>query len=136
MYLGGPESDHPCAVAMLSSIDHFDGTAADLMDLLKQDKPPKDWPKSGRAVTTLLRRHAPALRRAGWSVTDDGGRNHQNAVRWALRRPEIARNSSSRDSQTRANGVGRESASQKYGPGKDDWIPVEDSEIALREAEL
>jgi hypothetical protein len=38
-------------------------------------------------VTTLLRRHAPALRELGWTVYDDGGRNKENATHWTVEPP-------------------------------------------------
>lgn len=49
---------------------------------------PKDWPRSGRDVTSILRRHAPALRALGWEVEDDGGHNHRNIVLWTIAPPE------------------------------------------------
>lgn len=50
----------------------------------KDWRKPKDWPRNARAVTTLLRRHAPALRRLGWTVYDDGGHNKENATHWTV----------------------------------------------------
>lgn len=48
---------------------------------------PKEWPKNGRDVTGLLRRHAPALRNLGWAIEDDGARNHRNVLRWTIYPP-------------------------------------------------
>lgn len=48
---------------------------------------PKDWPKNGRDVTALLRRHAPALRSLGWAIEDDGARNHRNVLLWTVYPP-------------------------------------------------
>ncbi|WP_396905683.1 ATP-binding protein [Mycolicibacterium phlei] len=48
---------------------------------------PKEWPKNGRDVTALLRRHAPALRSLGWAIEDDGGRNHRNVLLWTVYPP-------------------------------------------------
>jgi hypothetical protein len=45
---------------------------------------PKDWPKNGRDVTAILRRHAPALRSLGWAIEDDGARNHRNVLLWTI----------------------------------------------------
>ncbi|AWT57017.1 hypothetical protein [Mycolicibacterium smegmatis] len=48
---------------------------------------PKEWPKNGRDVTALLRRHAPALRSLGWTIEDDGARNHRNVLLWTVYPP-------------------------------------------------
>jgi hypothetical protein len=48
---------------------------------------PKEWPRNGRDVTTILRRHGPALRALGWQVDDDGGRNHRNVLLWTIEPP-------------------------------------------------
>ncbi|BBZ64032.1 hypothetical protein [Mycolicibacterium sp. GESEQ-9] len=48
---------------------------------------PRDWPKNGRDVSGLLRRHAPALRTLGWVVEDDGARNHRNVLQWTIYPP-------------------------------------------------
>jgi hypothetical protein len=48
---------------------------------------PKEWPKNGRDVTSLLRRHAPALRNLGWAIEDDGARNHRNVLLWTIYPP-------------------------------------------------
>jgi hypothetical protein len=53
----------------------------------KEWRRPKDWPRSARAVTGLLRRHAPALRQTGWTVNDDGGHNKDGVTRWTLTPP-------------------------------------------------
>lgn len=107
----------------------FSGTSGDLLDHLTPERPPKGWPATARAVTTRLRRHAPSLRKAGWSVSDDGGHNHRNAVVWTLAPPphhESACNSDSQDSQdshARSESAGREPASVASlvcGPSQDD----------------
>lgn len=49
---------------------------------------PKEWPKNGRDVTAILRRHAPALRSLGWSIEDDGARNHRNVLLWTISPPQ------------------------------------------------
>ena len=93
----------------------FTGTSAELLAHLTLEKPPKGWPSNARAVTQRLHRHAPALRKAGWKVTNDDGRNKNHAVVWTLtppcRRPDIVGNSSSSDSLTRQNRTDGESAS-------------------------
>lgn len=48
---------------------------------------PKEWPRNGRDVTSLLRRHAPALRKLGWVIEDDGARNHRNVLQWTIYPP-------------------------------------------------
>ncbi|OFJ55112.1 ATP-binding protein [Mycolicibacterium grossiae] len=48
---------------------------------------PKEWPRNGRDVTSLLRRHAPALRKLGWVIEDDGARNHRNVLLWTIYPP-------------------------------------------------
>jgi hypothetical protein len=49
---------------------------------------PREWPKNGRDVTTILRRHAPALRSLGWAIEDDGARNHRNVLLWTICPPQ------------------------------------------------
>ena len=49
---------------------------------------PADWPKKARTVTTRLNKSAPALRRMGWHVSNDGGNNHGNTTLWTIRPPE------------------------------------------------
>jgi hypothetical protein len=49
---------------------------------------PKEWPKNGRDVTAILRRHAPALRSLGWAIEDDGARNHRNILLWTISPPQ------------------------------------------------
>lgn len=66
----------------------FAGTSADLMALTPSpDRPPKEWPVSARAVTSLLTRQGPLMRRAGWTV-DRLPTGHDNAVRWAIAAPD------------------------------------------------
>lgn len=48
---------------------------------------PKEWPRNGRDVTAVLRRHAPALRSLGWAIEDDGARNHRNVLLWTIYPP-------------------------------------------------
>lgn len=60
---------------------------AELTPEAKDWRKPREWPRNARAVTTLLRRHAPALRALGWTVFDDGGRNKENATHWTVGPP-------------------------------------------------
>jgi hypothetical protein len=67
----------------------FDGTSAKLLELLKPSddaRPPKDWPKDGRAVTTLLHKIAPALRKLGWTFAE-GQDSHTKLIRWTISPP-------------------------------------------------
>ncbi|MGO9079904.1 MAG: hypothetical protein ACLQDY_12800 [Streptosporangiaceae bacterium] len=64
----------------------FDGTSAKLLELLTPPgdaRPPKDWPKDGRAVTTRLHRIAPALRKLGWTFTEERD-SHTKLITWEL----------------------------------------------------
>ncbi len=77
--------------------EHFTAegmTSAEILAALTPDdkdwRRPRDWPKSSRAVTTLITRHAPALRAVGWTVDSDA-RNKDKVARWTITRPEIAR---------------------------------------------
>lgn len=51
-------------------------------------RPKKGWPKSARAVTGLLTRHAPAMRAQGWQIDNDEGRSKDKVTRWTIRPPE------------------------------------------------
>ncbi|MGB0972735.1 MAG: ATP-binding protein [Mycobacterium sp.] len=53
-----------------------------------QVRRPKEWPKNGREVTAILRRHAPALRSLEWVIEDDGARNHRNVLLWTIYPPQ------------------------------------------------
>jgi hypothetical protein len=86
----------PFIARMMQTIDEdFTGTAAELLAQVTpaEDRPPKGWPGNARAVTGLLKRHAPALRKVCWVVEDLGNRNEAGVTRWSIR-PEIARNPS------------------------------------------
>ena len=113
-----------CFILVVMDIpDHFDGTAAELLGKVTPDRPPRNWPKSPRAVTTLLKRHAPAMRKSGWKIENDAGHNKSNALRWALSPPEKGRNSSSPGSLPRQNDEEASVASvasDKYGPSQDE----------------
>lgn len=72
-------------MAALMELASFEGTAAELYRRLAPEKEkPEGWPRNARAVTQLLRRMAPSLRRVGWVVADDGGNNHRKILRWSL----------------------------------------------------
>jgi hypothetical protein len=68
----------------------FEGTAAALLDEVTPDddkRRPKDWPANARAVTQRLRRQAPAMRKAGWTIDEDSGKNKAGVVQWTIACP-------------------------------------------------
>jgi hypothetical protein len=84
----------------------FTGTSREVLALVAPSdekwRPPKGWPATARTVTTKLHKQAPVMRKAGWAVSDDGGANHDNAVRWTITpQPEMVGKSDSPDSLTR-----------------------------------
>lgn len=76
---------------ILSIPDSFQGTSAELLTKVtpKEEnwRAPKGWPGNARAVTQKLHRQAPVMRKAGWTVEDDEGRNKDKTVRWTIARP-------------------------------------------------
>ncbi len=71
--------------------EEFIGTSAELLAEVTTERPPRGWPKDPREVTTRLKRHGPALRKAGWRVENDGAHNKGKALKWTLTPPEIDR---------------------------------------------
>ncbi len=64
--------------------------AAELLGLLEPpdgSRAPRDWPKDGRALTAVLRRRGPALRRLGWTVDDLGRGGKARVVRFRIAPP-------------------------------------------------
>ncbi len=98
----------------LQRLESFEGTASELLERVSIERPPKEWPKNARAVTTLLRRQAPVMRKAGWAIQDDGGKNKSNTAIWQIRPPqhEIVRIYSSPSSPTSPEWKKGELASQ------------------------
>ena len=123
-------------IVALGKLGHFEGTSAELRDKVTPDKPPKGWPADARVVTQRLRRQAPVMRKAGWTVEDDGGQNHRKAVKWKIAapgdHPEKARKpdpQDPQDPQARKNGADcgfAGVAGHEYGPPQDDYAPRED----------
>jgi hypothetical protein len=74
-------------VVAISALGRFEGTAADLLAAVRVDKPPREWPTSARSVTQRLRRQAPVMRKAGWTVVDDDGHNKSKVIRWTIVAP-------------------------------------------------
>lgn len=93
----------PFILALTETLDSsFEGSSAELLDRVTPAadgwRPPKSWPRNARAVTRVMRLHAEALRKAGWGVSDDAGRNKGNAVTWSVHQPEKVSESPSSNS--------------------------------------
>jgi len=76
-------------ILAVMELQQFEGTSAELLQRVIPDKPPRGWPRNPRAVTTRLRRHAPAMARTGWRVFSDDGQNHDKVIRWSIASPVI-----------------------------------------------
>ena len=101
--------DHPFIAKLVEMKQSFEWrTSADILYALTPDDktwhPPRGWPASAQAVTGQLTRHAPALRAQGWEISEDGGHNHRNVLRWTILPPERPGTAASRSSQTSLNG--------------------------------
>ncbi len=81
----------PFMARLIEQITYFHGTSATLHARIMPDTrngfSGKDWPKGARQVTTLLRRNAPALRSAGWTVEQDGN-DRENKLLWQIKAPQ------------------------------------------------
>ncbi len=83
----------------------FTGTATEL--LVRVPSPAdgrtrKGWPTTARQVTQVLKRQAPTMRKAGWTIHDDGGANHDKVLRWTITppaRPEMVSDGHPQDPQ-------------------------------------
>lgn len=78
--------------AMVSALTTtFEGTAAELLAHVTPTtdgwRRPTDWPKNPQQVSGRLRRNAPALRKSGWLVEDDGARNRDGVKVWRVTPP-------------------------------------------------
>jgi hypothetical protein len=51
-----------------------------------EKRKPKGWPANARSLTTLLKRQAPLMRRAGWTVTNEPA-GHANVLTWTIAVP-------------------------------------------------
>lgn len=119
----------------------FKGTSAELLELVPTpERPPKGWPANARALTTILRRQAPPMRKAGWVITDDGAANKDGVTIWTIARPEKARNPSPPsppDPPTGPGGGEAGKAGNEYGPSQgDDDAAVDRLGAAFLGAEL
>lgn len=79
----------PFIAAMLSTITvPFTGTSAELLDLVPApDRVPKGWPSTSRQVTSTLKRQAPTMRKAAWTVENDNAENHDKVLVWTISPP-------------------------------------------------
>ncbi|MFC9894223.1 ATP-binding protein [Nocardia sp. NPDC127579] len=82
----------PFVVALRDRLaDAFTGTAAELRSLVtptdERWRAPSGWPRDARAVSSVLRRNAPGLRAAGWTLEDLGRGGRNKTVRWQLSPP-------------------------------------------------
>ncbi len=81
---------NPFIAAITTHVNQpWSGPASELYTALTphDEAPPKGWPTNARAVTGLLRRWAPVLRKVGWTIDDDGAHNKRNVAIWALQPP-------------------------------------------------
>jgi len=81
----------PVLVALTSTISTpWEGVALDLLTAvtasLGDSRPPKGWPSGARALTTLLKRRAPSLRRLGWTVEQSDNRTNRGPL-WTIHPP-------------------------------------------------
>ena len=82
-------SGDPFVLMLVSVISEpFHGTAAELLQAAQSSVPggavPRSWPTNPRDVTFKLRRWAPVLRKVGWRLDDDNGRNHEKIAKWTI----------------------------------------------------
>jgi hypothetical protein len=109
-------SADPFIAAMAETRVDFHGKSADLLIKVTPNeqgwRPPRNWPKDPRMVTSLLRRNAPAMRKVGWIVEEDEDLHNNHAI-WTVISPEIGRKSGSQDSQDSQNS---QETGEKSGP--------------------
>ena len=117
----------PFTSLMLTTITTFEGSAAELLEEVTPTvqgwRVPRDWPRNARAVTTLLKRDAPALRKNGWQVDDLGSNNEEHATTWRLTHPEkvgISTSSTSLSRESDELDELHEVTSHEYGQSQDE----------------
>lgn len=64
----------------MESCSDLGGTAGDLLGILSPEKPPRDWPKNGQAMTGRLKRIRPALLGGGIEVGIPDRRTNKGRV--------------------------------------------------------
>jgi hypothetical protein len=62
------DSDSVCLAIIAAITAPWEGSAAELLKLLTEEKPPRDWPANPQAMGGRLLRAAPTLRALGWTV--------------------------------------------------------------------
>jgi hypothetical protein len=86
-------SSDPFLAAMDEAQPEFFGKASDLLHQMTPTtvgwRPPRGWPRDARHVTSILKRNAPALRKAGWVIEDE--QDAHRFVLWLVTHPEKAR---------------------------------------------
>lgn len=97
-------SADPFVAQLMESITgEFDGTAAQILQYVEDQarknsttafwNKPKAWPSSGKTVTGILTRNAPALRECGWYVNGEGTTREKTKL-WVIRSPKESGNGS------------------------------------------
>lgn len=88
------DADPVLAAIKREIFEPWEGPAGDLLLLItptaERWRPPKGWPKDARALTGILRRRAPSLRRLGWTADDLGRGGRGKVVRFRLIPPSPA----------------------------------------------
>jgi hypothetical protein len=82
----------PVLIAITDAImEPFAGTSAQLLAAItpatNKWRPPKGWPASARALTAVLHRQAPTLRRLGWKIEELVKDSRARALRFQLNPP-------------------------------------------------
>jgi len=107
----------------------FHGTAAELLELLTPDehsgRMPREWPSNPRALSGLLKRHSPALRRLGWQVSSHED-PHDKVLRWSLQPPDVTRD---RSGSTPATPAETRTSAGVAGIAGDDHAGSQDDEL-------
>ncbi|WP_432571182.1 ATP-binding protein [Kineococcus sp. SYSU DK005] len=103
----------PVLAALVDSITTpWTGTSSELLHAITPTtdgwRPDRAWPKNARALSGLLRRRAPSLRKVGWVVDELGRGGHDKALRFYLAPP-------SGDAGNAGNDSGRLSAGNSAG---------------------
>jgi len=86
-------SSDPVLTALTDAIRApWTGTAAELLEAITPRldgwRAGRDWPKNARALTGLLRRRAPSLRKVGWAFDDLGRGGKDSVVRFYVAPPK------------------------------------------------
>ena len=129
-------SSDPFIAAMTEARIDFHGKSADLLLKVTPDeqgwRPPRNWPKDPRMVTSLLRRNAPAMRKVGW-VVEEGEDTRDHYVIWTVISQEIGRKSPPQGPQGPQDSqeIGRKSGPQGPSCPQDDSL---DTDISGKEA--